>query len=142
MQYPRTSFDLLWAQSRGIAPFPTDRAFADFESGFVRSQTLFRALIGRLMLVIEEGRDAKRARDRRVTSVGAIRILDRRASERFEWVCRPAPVLRQVTTAAAGAVRRQLLKLALESVPNPLEGYDGRDSPSGSVRLAMCGRMH
>lgn len=41
-----------------------------------------------------------------------------------------------------GAARRPLIRLAPEAVPNPLEGYDGRDSPTGSARLAMCGRMH
>lgn len=75
-------------------------------------------------------------------SVDAVSMADLLASERFERVCRPAPMLRRVTTAAVGVARRQLLKLALESVPNPLEGYDGRDSPTGLVRLAMGGRMH
>jgi len=66
-------------------------------------------------------------------SVDAVSMSDLLASGRFEWVCRSAPVLRRVTTAAVGGARRQLLKLALEAVPNPLEGYDGRDSPTGAV---------
>ena len=61
---PADCFDLLWAQSRGIAPFLTDGAFADFESGFGHSQTVLRSLIGRSIPAIEEVRHAWRARDR------------------------------------------------------------------------------